>query len=311
MISKDLYEHVLLTPAKKGATLYAVSGYATARMAIRHMKELKEQKKSAHVCLIVGMTAKSGISESNHKGFCELAEKGNFNCSYVPENEIPVHTKAYAWFNGQEPVAGFVGSANYTQTAFLKQRQKEVMDESNPMDILDCYKTLEKISCRCFHPDVQGLIREDKSVRIMRESRPAQFPSVVCSFLADNGELPQRSGLNWGQRPEYSREPNQAYIRVPAEARDFFPKRKVFFTLHTDDGQSMVCVGAQDREDKIHGKAIETPQNNSLIGEYFRNRLGVPLDAPVKLQHLLDYGRTDATYYKIDDGNYWMDFSVK
>ena len=308
MLSDNLYKHVLITPAEEGATLYAVSGYATATMAARHLQDLQGQKKNARIHLIVGMTAKDGILESNHRGLCALAEKNNFKCSYVLDNEIPVHTKAYAWFNGQSPLVGFVGSANYTQTAFFKQ-QKEAMDKSNPTEILDYYKKLEEISCQCSHSDAQGLIREDENVRIVREEsevHSAKFPNVTCSFLDRTGQLPQRSGLNWGQRPEYHRNPNQAYIRVPVEARDFFPKRGAFFTLLTDDGQVMVCVRAQDK-----GKALETPENNSLLGEYFRRRLGVPLGEPVELQHLRAYGRTDATYYKIDDENYVMDFSVK
>ncbi len=67
----------------------------------------------------------------------------------------------------------------------------------------------------------------------------------------------------------------------------------------------MICTRAQD-----NGKAIHTPHNNSIIGEYFRKRLGVPLGDPVKMEHLLQYGRTDIDFYKIDDENYYMDFSV-
>lgn len=58
------------------------------------------------------------------------------------------------------------------------------------------------------------------------------------------------------------------------------------------------------------GAGIETPHNNSLIGEYFRNRLGLPNGAFVKKEDLIRYGRTDVTFYKIDDENYYMDFSV-
>ncbi|MEI7485483.1 MAG: hypothetical protein WCK13_12300 [Ignavibacteriota bacterium] len=46
------------------------------------------------------------------------------------------------------------------------------------------------------------------------------------------------------------------------------------------------------------------------MGEYFRNRINVANGAPVSTQDLLDYGRTDATFYKIDDETYFMDFSV-
>ena len=59
---------------------------------------------------------------------------------------------------------------------------------------------------------------------------------------------------------------------------------------------------------QANGKAIQTPYNKSLMGEYFRKRLGVPLGEPVKMEHLLKYGRTDIDFYKIDDENYYMDF---
>jgi hypothetical protein len=41
-----------------------------------------------------------------------------------------------------------------------------------------------------------------------------------------------------------------------------------------------------------------------------KKRLGVPLGEHVKMEHLLKYGRTDIDFYKIDDENYYMDFSV-
>jgi hypothetical protein len=86
---------------------------------------------------------------------------------------------------------------------------------------------------------------------------------------------------------------------------DFFPAIGVHFTILTDDNRVLICTRAQ-----ANGKAIHTPHNNSLIGEYFRNRLGVANGAPVRLQHLINYGRTDVTFYRIDDETYYMDFSV-
>ena len=313
MLSDNLYKHVLIEPAEEGATLYAVSGYATATMATRHLQDLQAKKRNARIRLIIGMTAKDGILESNHKGLCKLVEQNDFRCSYVPENAFPVHAKTYAWFNGKSPLAGFVGSANYTQAAFF-QHQREVMDKSDPAKILAYYKQLESISFSCSCPEAQGLVHDDNNAQVVwkeSESAADKFSdkaSVTSSFLADNGKLPQKSGLNWGQRPEHRRDPDEAYIRVPKKIAElgFFPKKGVRFTLHTDDGHKMVCVVAQGGD-----KAIETPDDNSLIGKYFRRRLDVQSGKPVELQHLLNYGRTDATYYKIDNKNYLMDFSVK
>jgi hypothetical protein len=125
-------------------------------------------------------------------------------------------------------------------------------------------------------------------------------------LLGNEGELPQRSGLNWGQRPEEHREPNQAYIRLtaPIYRSDFFPEIKQHFTIRTDDNKILICTRAQQ-----NGKAIHTPHNNSLIGEYFRNRLGVPNGQPVRKDDLRRYGRVDIDFYKVDEETYFMDFS--
>ena len=128
--------------------------------------------------------------------------------------------------------------------------------------------------------------------------------SVRISLLDRNGILPGRSGLNWGQRP--GREPNQAYIRIPLtiSKKTFFPEVGRRFFLHTDDGAMLECVRAQQ-----WGKAIESPHDNSILGRYFRNRLGVPSGGPVTSDHLKAYGRTDIIFSRTNAEIFWMDFS--
>ncbi len=130
--------------------------------------------------------------------------------------------------------------------------------------------------------------------------------AVDLSLLdSQTGQTHDRAGLNWGHRP--GRNQNQAYIPVPMNiARsDFFPNIAVPFTVRTDDGQSFVLVKAQQG-----GKALETTENNAILGTYFRERLGVPLGQLVTLAHLQIYGRTDVTFIKADRGIYFLDFSV-
>jgi hypothetical protein len=119
--------------------------------------------------------------------------------------------------------------------------------------------------------------------------------------------------LNWGQRD--GRNPNQAYISVPAEIRkmEFFPVRQQQFTVLTDDGKAIICSTAQSGQkgaalDKY--KAIHSSTNNSLLGEYFRYRLGLTDGAFVNTSDVINYGRTDVTFYKIDPETYYMDFSL-
>ena len=117
--------------------------------------------------------------------------------------------------------------------------------------------------------------------------------------------MPPRSGLNWGQRD--GREPNQAYlsIKVPITKKGFLPEKGSRFSLITDDNKSFDCVVAQDDR-----KAIETTDDNSLLGKYIRKRIGVQLGNFVTKQDLENYGRTDFSIMKLDDETFLFDFSV-
>lgn len=87
---------------------------------------------------------------------------------------------------------------------------------------------------------------------------------------------------------------------------DFFPEYSWYFTVLTDDGKILICSRAQQ-----NGKAIHSPHNNSQIGEYFRSRLNVANGELVTMDDLMNYGRTDIDFYKVDEENYFMDFSLK
>jgi hypothetical protein len=325
MITENLFDTLLVDPAiQEGANkLYVISGYATSAMAFHHFENLRQRGSEIQVQLIVGMCGQDGLSKSNHRGFQQLMESelaGNFECSYLVDT-IPVHSKVYAWYRDDIPVCAFTGSANYTQRAFGKG-QGEAMATSDPERGLEYFQGLLPNTIYCVHTEAEDFVQiyndkyfarqrreaaqqENRNVAAPVVSTLAGLESVRISLLARGGDVGRISGLNWGQRP--GRNPNQAYIGIPAAiARSgFFPKRKEHFTVLTDDSKVLICTVAQD-----NNKAIETPQNNSLFGEYFRNRLGLANGAFVNLADLQRYGRTDVDFYKIDEETYYMDFSV-
>lgn len=223
----------------------------------------------------------------------------------------------------QDPFISFTGSANYTQNAFLRV-QREVLTECDARKGFDYFQSLTAETIFCDHQDAedfvqvyrerQKLLKSRKQIIAEKEEQLEEIPdlenlstlSKICvSFLDRHGNLPQTSGLNWGQRE--GRERNQAYIKLPSEVyhTDFFPERTIHFTVLTDDNKVLICTRAQD-----NGKAIHTPHNNSLLGEYFRNRLGIANGVAVQTEDLTNYGRHDVCFYKIDDETYYMDFSV-
>jgi len=325
MIDEQLFEKVLLGPIERGADdLKIISGYATSAMAFHHLNRIRNLEKNIQLNLVVGMTPDDGLSLSNHRGFQKIMTedfRGSFECSYIM-NPPPVHSKIYVWSKSGKPVESFIGSANYTQRAFISNAQKEIITQSDPELGIAYFEKINVNSIYCTHQEAEISVnifndnqhQRRKKIIARRDQEDADeapdelsgFDHVKVTFINRYGEISQRSALNWGQRPEEGREPNQAYIPLKAEVynSDFFPPVGQHFTVYTDDNKVIICSRAQQ-----NGKAIHTPHDNSLIGEYFRSRLGVPNGAAINEDHLRNYGRFDLDFYKIDEETYFMDFS--
>ncbi len=329
MITNDLFEKILLQPHAKlnAKKVLIVSGYASPAMVYRHLKQTDE---NIEISLILGMASKDAISKQQHHAFKQMVNQdfaGRFTCYYA-NLSYPVHSKTYVWLDTNDtPVVGFLGSANYSQNAF-SNRQYEAMSTSDPMQIYHYFLEILRDSISCMDPNIEtyfsfsdltnfaktikplndeiiATVQKDDIMEKMTEGREYVKLSLLASTGSSKGEVPEHSGLNWGQRE--GREPNQAYIAIPIDIQrsHFFPDIKTPFIIYTDDGKCLDCVRAQGD----YGKALHTYRNNSILGLYFRERLNIPSGAHVNLSNLSNYGRTDVIIYKIDDETYYMDFS--
>lgn len=320
LLSNNLFSEILLNPAQTGANeIFIISGYASAVMASYHLERLKSNNSDARVNLIIGMTSRDGLSLTNHQTFKQLMEKeypGNFTCSYLFEHP-PVHSKVYSWIRNNDPFEAYSSSANYSQQAFVLNSQREVAHMCDPNSAYDYYQSLVGETIFSTHQEAEEYIAlyNEKNVTLSTQqiiedenseyTAPLGLEKMTVSLLQSNGEIHTASGLNWGQRE--GREPNQAYIPLKADVwrSDFFPPIGHHFTVRTDDKKILVFTRAQQ-----NGKALHTPSNNSLMGEYFRNRIGVANGEFVNKNDLKNYGRTTVDFYKIDEDQYQMDFSV-
>lgn len=317
ILKKDLFKKLLFEPAKEYNELCVISGFATPSMVVHHMQEVELQLlKRLNVNLIVGMTpSSSGISKPHHKNFIKLVgESPSFKCSYLNAEANPTHSKLYTWLKDGEPQLAFLTSANYTLNAF-RRNQDEIAVTCDPWEAYSYFKSKISLSLYCTCSDAESLVRDDSVITGIRDNSGDEqhIPEDLSKEGIDWVKLPlfserqnrihEHAGLNWGQR--VGREPNQAYIPVPASVRnsDFFPPRGEPFSVLTSDGFPFVCVIAQDG-----GKAIHTTNNNSELGEYFRRRLGVPLGKPITLDDLDKFGSRYVKFTKINEEEYYMEF---
>lgn len=322
MITDNLLEEILLKPAEKSDELYIISGYASPYM-INFILSKHSQLK---INLIVGMAGESGIGKKAHEKFLEF-EKEKFNsrfeCRYYTKSKGD-HSKLYAWFNSNLPVVGYNGSINFTMNGFLLGQGNSV-SEDDPFEIKDRFNDIYDKTISATEDNIDeyiNLIEDSKEIQNKQtinleefdvslfddsdlESELKEVSHCEISLLSydGKGDIHQKAGLNWGQRP--GRERNQAYIPIPKVKTDFFPIKNKEFKILTDDGKQFSVKRTQ-----AGGKAIETPENNSILGKYFRERIGVDSGGFVTKDNLINYGRTSVDFYKLDDDIYYMDFSV-
>lgn len=323
MITENLYDEVLIAPARDGASeLYVVSGYASAAFAARHLEDVIAVSQSAQVRLLVGMFPQIGNLGINHPAFKRLSSEDfplRFECRYNIQSPL-VHTKVYSWYNGDVPVKGFVGSANYSNNGF-ENLQREAVAVADPVAIQSYFQKLWDAGLDCREAEADELVSKAiANTKRLFTAKVAQLPDTDADYaglenvslpLVDrSGNVPAISGLNWGQRP--GREQNQAYLSIPADTAksDFFPPLKIPFTVLTDDARSLICVRAQPKQKGGDiGYALHSTNNNSELGIYFRNRLGLASGAFVTAQDLENYGRNNVTFYRVADDEYYLDFS--
>lgn len=325
IISNDLFERVLRAPAGEGANeLLVISGYATPAMVGRHFDSLRRQNLNVKLHLVLGMTARGGLEVDTHIGFKQLVEQdtnNRFKISYMHGN-TDIHAKVYSWRRDGLAIRGFAGSANYSQVAFGlfgHETREEIMFNIDAKDAEEYFLDAANRSIDCIHDDVENKIRlfrkfdsdlympQDKSDFEYRDGAPVSaFESVKLSLLVSaTGETHRVGGLNHGQR--VGRDPNQAYLPIGVEVQrmGFFPPVDGQITVMTDDGKVLLMKRGGDG-----GKNLMTNQKNALLGQYFRDRLGLPSGSRVQRSDLDFYGRTDITFRKIDDETYLMDFSI-
>lgn len=309
--SEGFVETILFRPVMDGANRLCISTpHATPSMVSWLLTAYEERKMGiVSVELVVESAADGGIDSISHEGFKELQKKypsedtGKFTCCYL--HQLPKADKTVLiWLDGESPIQAFSCSYEFTQGSMLRNRSGfySVSHAANAYRAF--IKKLDR-TIYCNHSEVEEYILiSPKDISRLTETACTLEKCDLPLITKRTGEPGKKSGLNWGQRNKRNR--NEAYIPIPRKIAKsgFFPLDKQHFLVITDDHHTL-----QLRVEQQGDKAITTPASNAQLGEYFRNRLCLANGAFVTTADLKRYGRTDVRFYKIDEEQYFMDFT--
>ncbi len=320
LITSGLFNKILVEPIMRGAKdLYIVTGYASPTMVTRHFEYVaKNLNTKISIDLHVGMTGKDGLNRNNLLGMQAIPRQSsgqNFNCTFSVKGNSN-HSKVYVWCSERGPVEAYLGSNNFTQFGFgltpINSAHVEAAVQVDPEEAFAYVLEASRNSIGYQNTDIPKFIDlhdEQFSVgqpEVLDETGNTVSNSILLPLIqlrgSSAGETHQRSGLNWGQRE--GREPNQAYIPIPSTVAksNFFPPKGIHFQVTTSDGQAFICTVAQDGD-----KALETPFDNSILGKYIRQRLGLALGSYVSADDLNRFGANAVKVTRIDSDTYKLD----
>jgi len=294
--------------------LIVVSGYLGPRPVAR-LEELPFNSR-----VIYGMYGSEGIRPSLHNSLIGIQNRvENLNIYY---SQLPVHSKCYVWRTGGNISHALIGSANFSvnglTTPFREILAETTRDTFRPLN--DYIQHVLNNSISCLEVGAERVV-----------DPIANNQDCRMTLVGRDGEVQNAAGLNWGQNPNNHTTPNDAYIPIrTSHIRDYsnlFPPKQLnplvidtrgrmqrhndSIEIIWDDGITMegLFEGSQPIDGLIYPKQISSFPNKSEMGEYLRQRLGVPSGQPVRRHHLDRYGRIDIEVTLLGDGLYRFDFS--
>lgn len=118
LVYEDLYNNIIAENAEKHSKLRIITGYSSGNFVNRVLSDFP----NLSIEMYVGM-ALQGVSQRDHDLYRKISDNGMGEIYYV--DRLPmVHQKILEFYDGQEAQnIGFVGSANFSYSGFMKQRE--------------------------------------------------------------------------------------------------------------------------------------------------------------------------------------------
>lgn len=304
--------------------LVVISGYVGPK-PIEKLKDLP-----INSTVIYGMYGCDGVRKNLHNALIDL--NNSIESVDIKYSVIPVHSKCYIWMNKGKVVNALIGSANFSVNGLTTPFREVLADATrDTFDPLQRYleKILEK-AIGCDNGEVKTLTQKI----IATEHGEEQYNADVCScplYSTKTNDMPNSSGLNWGQSENAHVNKNDSYIPISKTMLrrypTLFPEKQIAVRQSVeegrrqrhndeveiiwDDGATMkgLLEGTQDENGKPYPNKFCSYPSKSELGKYIRNRLGVALGQKVTLGDLERYGRKTIDISLLGEGIYYFDFS--
>ena len=324
-ITQEYEKHIISDVYNEGYRyLKILSGQVSPLLVEQILNEYKE----LHLKVYVGMVSAECISKWTHLAFQHLVKRYSSRLEIYYQVSLPGnHSNIYYWENPL--ILGlnhktFIGSASFTLKSFYHRKEFMIMESSSVDEV---FKYLDVINCTSpnvakqinIHqkPENELIISYDDNQLdgfnlLTDETAKYELDYIDIQLTIRGGDTPPKSGINWGHNGrnglrQPTRTGNEAYLsiskQVHKEHPNFLPQRGEKILILTDDEKMFVCVVAQE-----HRKAIQTCDNNSILGAYIRERIDVPSGSYVETKDLIRYGRDSIRLSKIHEGLYVLNF---
>ncbi|MED3801625.1 NgoFVII family restriction endonuclease [Lysinibacillus xylanilyticus] len=325
-ITQEYEKHIISDVYNEGYRyLKILSGQVSPLL----VEQILDKYKELHLKIYVGLVSTEGISQWTHLAFQHLVRRYSSRLEIYFQASLPGnHSNIYYWENPL--ILGldhkiFIGSASFTLNSFYHRKEIMIMEHSSADEV---FSSLDVINCTS--PNVSRQIdihqkpenelnvsyNNDKQLDLYNlsnnEGAKYEVQYIDIPLTIRGGDTPPKSGINWGHNGrnglrQSTRTGNEAYLsisnQVHKERPNFLPQRGEKILILTDDEKMFVCVVAQE-----HRKAIQTCDNNSILGAYIRERIDVPSGTYVETKDLIRYGRDSIRLSKIHEGLYVLNF---
>lgn len=264
-----------------------------------------------------------GLQKENQKFLLHQQLLGLHNDNrkiYYPE--IACHSKCYLWLNGNTPIKGLIGSANFSSNGLYNDYRETLLEvDENQLYVMKGYIEIILNSAR----ECNTVVVEEK------EDVEVAYNREICEMILydpKTGQTHNGHGLNWGFANANVR-PNDACIPIRMEhirkyAKLFPPLQpdpesrkgtlKEVVEYVWDDG--VVMQGRLEGSQPLPNSDLKFPKqlasfpHKDELGIYIRERLNIPLGQRILREDLIRYGRDTVSFSLIEEGVYYLDFSV-